>query len=112
MAIPTSTVGGEAPASITISANTTLIVPGVHSATITVESLDAPNSPLEVPVTLFYGTFVDTDIDGVSDAYDNCRESPNAEQSDVDEDRIGSDKTRLKAAVCVRVIMMILFSEL
>jgi hypothetical protein len=62
---------------------------GTYSGSIVVETLDAQNSPLSVALTLQIGTGVDSDGDGIVDAFDNCPGVANPGQTNGDGDRLG-----------------------
>jgi hypothetical protein len=77
---------GNAPHIIaSVSSNT--FSPGIYSATISVISSNADNSPLSLPVRFLVDA--DSDADGVWDTKDNCPGVFNPEQADSNGDGIG-----------------------
>ena len=66
----------------------------------------APNSQesgRDLTLMILHARSIDTDCDGVSDAYDNCTDTPNKDQVDSDDDILGDACDALSTNVSVQI---------
>lgn len=63
--------------------------PGVYTVSLTVVDNDGASSTNSATATITVDTAPDTDQDGIPDADDNCPDTPNPDQTDLDLDGIG-----------------------